>query len=72
MFKLMYYKPFDFQGINQVIAKKMIDDRTREYLNARRVSKELEANTRSLQRHNAATPPPGSSEEIKQVLTCYY
>nr|XP_002126480.1 cleavage stimulation factor subunit 3 [Ciona intestinalis] len=56
------------QGINPIIAKKMLDDRTREYVNARRVSKELEATTRSLQRHNPATPPCGSVEEAKQVL----
>uniref|UniRef100_H2YS46 Suppressor of forked domain-containing protein n=1 Tax=Ciona savignyi TaxID=51511 RepID=H2YS46_CIOSA len=55
------------QGINAIIAKKMLDDRTRDYVNARRVSKELEAMTRSLQRHNPATPPCGSAEEAKQV-----
>ncbi|CAK8683477.1 unnamed protein product [Clavelina lepadiformis] len=55
------------QGINAIIAKKMVDDRTKEYLNARRVSKELETMTRSLQRHNPACPPSGSAEEQKQV-----
>jgi len=55
------------QGINPIIAKKMLDDRTREYLNARRVAKEFEAMTRSLQRHNPACPPNGSAEETKQV-----
>ena len=45
----------------------MLDDRTREYLNARRVAKEFETMTRSLQRHNPACPPSGSTEEAKQV-----
>lgn len=46
----------------------MIDDRTRDYLNARRVSKELEAMTRGLQRNNIATPPnPANPDEVKQV-----
>nr|CAB3234132.1 cleavage stimulation factor subunit 3 [Phallusia mammillata] len=56
------------QGINPIIAKKMVDDKTREYSNARRAAKELEAMTRSLQRHNPATPPNGSSEESRQVM----
>ncbi|XP_039254764.1 cleavage stimulation factor subunit 3-like isoform X1 [Styela clava] len=56
------------QSINPIIAKKMVDDRTREYINARRVSKELEAMTRGLQRNNPATPPnPANPEEMKQV-----
>lgn len=46
----------------------MIDDKTREYSNARRATKELEAMTRSLQRHNPATPPNGSAEETRQVV----
>ena len=53
----------------------MLDDRTREYLNARRTAKEYETMTRSLQRHNPACPPTGSPEETKQVstfLSCAY
>ena len=49
----------------------MLDDRTREYLNARRVSKEFETMTRSLQRHAPACPPSGSVEEAKQVMFKY-
>lgn len=56
------------QSINPIIAKKMIDDRTRDYINARRVSKELEAMTRGLQRNNPAIPPnPANPDEMKQV-----
>lgn len=57
------------QSINPIIAKKMVDDRTRDYINARRVTKELEAMTRGLQRNNPATPPnPANPDETKQVV----
>lgn len=46
----------------------MVDDRTHGYINARRVSRELEAMTRGLQRNNPATPPnPANQDEMKQV-----
>ena len=30
---------FTFQSVNKLLAKKLIDDKTRDYMNARRVSK---------------------------------
>ncbi|KAG8193841.1 hypothetical protein JTE90_029573 [Oedothorax gibbosus] len=55
------------QGINNIIADKMIQDRSRDYMNARRVAKEYEAVTRGLNRNAPSTPPQGTPEEIKQV-----
>ncbi|XP_033628888.1 cleavage stimulation factor subunit 3-like [Asterias rubens] len=54
-------------GINPIIAKKMIDDRSRSYMNARRVAKEYESVTKGLNRNTPAVPPTGALEETKQV-----
>lgn len=54
-------------GINPIIAQKMIDDRSRDYMNARRVAKEYEALTKGLNRSSPSVPPTGSVEEVKQV-----
>ncbi|CAN7993245.1 unnamed protein product, partial [Ixodes pacificus] len=55
------------QGINLLIAEKMISDRSREYMNARRVAKEYEAVTRGLNKNSPSVPPQGTPEEAKQV-----
>ncbi|XP_053209017.1 cleavage stimulation factor subunit 3-like [Panonychus citri] len=55
------------QGINQMIAEKMIADRSRDYMNARRVAKEYEATTRGLNRSAPALPPSCRPEDLKQV-----
>uniref|UniRef100_T1HT88 Cleavage stimulation factor subunit 3 n=1 Tax=Rhodnius prolixus TaxID=13249 RepID=T1HT88_RHOPR len=55
------------QGINPIIAEKMAMERSRDYMNARRVAKEFEAITRGLSRSIPSVPPTGSLEEIKQV-----
>lgn len=55
------------QGINMLIAEKMISDRSREYMNARRVAKEYEAVTRGLNKNAPSVPPQGIPEEAKQV-----
>ena len=49
----------------------MIQDRSRDYMNARRVAKEYEAVTRGLNRNAPSTPPQGLPEEIKQVCICF-
>ncbi|XP_035663153.1 cleavage stimulation factor subunit 3-like [Branchiostoma floridae] len=54
-------------GINPIIAKKMIEDRSRDYMNARRVAKEYEAVTRGLNRNMPSIPPTGTPDEVKQV-----
>ncbi|XP_074097003.1 cleavage stimulation factor subunit su(f) isoform X1 [Cotesia typhae] len=60
------YMAFE-QNINPIIAEKMAMERSRDYMNARRVAKELEANTRGLNRSAPSVPPTGHPEELKQV-----
>ena len=55
------------QSINPMIADKMISDRSRDYMNARRVTKEYEAITKGLNRNFPATPPNNRSEDQRQV-----
>lgn len=61
------YMAFE-QGVNPMIADKMANERSRDYMNARRVAKELEAVTRGLNRGAPSVPPTGHPEEIKQVI----
>ncbi|CAB4070481.1 CSTF3 [Lepeophtheirus salmonis] len=55
------------QGINPIIAEKMTSERSRDYMNARRVSKEYEACTRGLVKTAPCVPPSSSIAEQKQV-----
>ncbi|ODN04266.1 Cleavage stimulation factor subunit 3 [Orchesella cincta] len=55
------------QGINPIIAEKMSMERSRDYMNARRVAKEHEAITRGLNRNFPSVPPVASPEELRQV-----
>jgi len=55
------------QSINSMIADKMISDRSRDYMNARRVTKEYEAITKGLNRNFPATAPNNRSEDLRQV-----
>jgi cleavage stimulation factor subunit 3 len=55
------------QSINPLIAKKMIEDRGRDYMNARRVSKEYEVVTRGLNRNLPSVSPTNTPEEATQV-----
>ncbi|KAK7107878.1 cleavage stimulation factor subunit 3-like [Littorina saxatilis] len=54
-------------SINALIAKKMTEDRGRDYMNARRVAKEYEAVTRGLDKSAPSVPPQNSFQESKQV-----
>ncbi|PVD28191.1 hypothetical protein C0Q70_10777 [Pomacea canaliculata] len=54
-------------SINSLIAKKMTEDRGREYMNARRVAKEFEAVTRGLDKNSPSVPPQNTFQELKQV-----
>lgn len=65
------YMSFE-QNINPIIAEKMAIERSRDYMNARRVAKELEAVTRGLNRSAPSIPPTGHPEEVKQVLYFFY
>lgn len=42
-------------------------ERSRDYMNARRVAKELEVQIRGINRNAPSVPPNGTSEEQKQV-----
>uniref|UniRef100_A0A6G1SKG0 Cleavage stimulation factor subunit 3 n=2 Tax=Aceria tosichella TaxID=561515 RepID=A0A6G1SKG0_9ACAR len=55
------------QSINPIIAEKMVQDRSRDHMNARRVAKEWEVIIRGLNRSWPATPPTFSSEEQRQL-----
>ncbi|KAJ8314575.1 hypothetical protein KUTeg_006725 [Tegillarca granosa] len=54
-------------NINPLIAKKMTEDRGRDYMNARRVAKEYEAVTRGLNKNLPSVPPQNTPEEAQQV-----
>lgn len=55
------------QNINPIISEKMSLERSRDYMNARRVAKELEFVTKGLNRNLPAIPPTLTKEEMKQV-----
>ena len=44
----------------------MIDDRSKEFMSVRRISKEYENITRNLDRNSPCFPPQGTQEELKQ------
>ncbi|XP_036338960.1 protein suppressor of forked [Rhagoletis pomonella] len=54
-------------NINPIISEKMSLERSKDYMNARRVAKELEILTKGLNRNLPAVPPTLSKEETKQV-----
>ncbi|CAD5125908.1 DgyrCDS14090 [Dimorphilus gyrociliatus] len=55
------------QALNPILAKKMQEERGRDYMNAKRVSKELEAITKGINRNAPSVPPQNIPEEQKQV-----
>ncbi|XP_072378977.1 protein suppressor of forked [Diabrotica undecimpunctata] len=55
------------QNINAIIAEKMSIERSRDYMNARRVVKELEVQIRGINRNAPSVPPSASPDERKQV-----
>lgn len=55
------------QSINPIIAEKMVQDRSRDHMNARRVAKEWEVTIRGINRAWPAAPPSFSSEELRQI-----
>lgn len=68
--KLCYYC-CALQSINPLIAKKMQEDRGRDYMNARRVAKEYEVITKGLNKGAPSVPPQNTPEESKQVCSSY-
>ncbi|KAJ8416258.1 hypothetical protein AAFF_G00382800 [Aldrovandia affinis] len=55
------------EGINVHLAKKMIEDRSRDYMNARRVAKEYETVMKGLDRNAPSVPPQNNPQEAQQV-----
>lgn len=60
------------QSINTMIADKMMIERSRDYMNARRVAKEYEVIIRGLNKNYPSVPPTGCSDEMKQVSVGFY
>ncbi|KAG5444096.1 Cleavage stimulation factor subunit 3 [Clonorchis sinensis] len=54
-------------SINPLIAKKFTEERSRDYMNARRVAKEYEVITKGLSRNMPSIPPQNTPYEAKQV-----
>lgn len=52
--------------INPLIAKRMIDDRSKDFMTVRKIAKEYENVTRNLDRSSPSFQPQGTQEEIKQ------
>ena len=67
------------QGINRVLAAKLIEERKATFLLAKKCSSEYEELARSLTRAEVALPPKGTAVELQQVtyditrhhMTCY-
>ena len=53
--------------MNEIIAKKLLEERSRDYQNARRVAKDHEATTQGLKRGAPAIPPQNTPEERQQI-----
>jgi len=56
------------QNTNQIIAKKMIEERSKEYSVAKRVAREFDMQNKGINRNVPSTPPVNSPEEMKQVV----
>jgi len=52
--------------INPLIAKRMIDDRSKEFITVRKIAKEYENVTRNLERNMPSLSPQGTQDETKQ------
>ena len=46
----------------------MQEDKSRDYMNSRRVTREYEVVTKGLNRNNPSVPPQNTAEEAKQVI----
>ena len=56
------------QSINPMIAEKLTQERSRDYMNARRVAKEYEAVTRGLNKTHPSVPPTGMYLMTSQLV----
>mgnify|MGYP001792122428 FL=1 len=57
------------QSINPIIAKKMIEERSKDYSNAKRVSREFDIQTKGINRSYPSVPPQNTPDELKQVCS---
>ena len=64
------YTQFE-QSVNPLIAKKMQEEKGRDYMNARRVTREYENMTKGLSRNVPAVPPRNLPSELRQVRTAW-
>eukprot|EP00041_Stephanoeca_diplocostata_P017962 m.372340 g.372340 ORF g.372340 m.372340 type:complete len:694 (+) comp20871_c0_seq1:257-2338(+) len=55
------------QSVNKTIAKKVMDDCSKSYMTARRVSRDIEHKFRDINRGQLARPPRGNKEENQQL-----
>lgn len=55
------------RSINIIICDKMMLEKSRDYMNARRVTKEYEVVVRGLNKNYLSIPPTGGIDEMKQV-----
>uniref|UniRef100_A0A1I8F444 Suf domain-containing protein n=1 Tax=Macrostomum lignano TaxID=282301 RepID=A0A1I8F444_9PLAT len=56
--------------LNAALAKKFIEDRQRDYMNAKRVAKELEIVTKGINRNWPSTPPTNNPDEGQTGGSC--
>ncbi|XP_067946959.1 cleavage stimulation factor subunit 3-like isoform X2 [Watersipora subatra] len=54
-------------SINPIIAKKMIEERSKEYSNAKRVAREYDVHSQGIIRSVPSIPPQNTPEELRQV-----
>ncbi|XP_065826444.1 cleavage stimulation factor subunit 3-like [Oscarella lobularis] len=60
------YTQFE-QSTNMTLAKKLLDEKSRDYMSARRVVKEYEALTRGILRGTASVPFQGTTDDFLQM-----
>lgn len=63
----IHYNIYFIQGINPIIAKKMIEERSKDYSTAKRVAREFDVQNKGIVRSIPSVPPQNTAEELKQV-----
>lgn len=62
-----------FKEVDEVLAKKLVDEYLRQYTTMKRCSKEYDSFSRQLNKLSPAVPPRGTTQEHTQVtiIACY-
>ena len=55
--------------VDQTLAKKLMEEYSRQYTTMKRCSKEFDVFSRQLNKHAPAVPPQGTVQEHAQVIT---